>query len=96
MISESQKEILLKYIRPLKPLKVAIFGSYARNENRADSDLDVLIHLDYSQQISLLKLVSVERNVSDALGITVDFVTEKSLSPYIRPYIEKDLQYILE
>ena len=95
MISESQKEILLKYIRPLKPLKVAIFGSYARNENTVDSDLDVLIHLDYSQPISLLKLVSVERNVSDELGITVDFVTEKSLSPHIRPYIEKDLLYIL-
>lgn len=96
MITTAQKEILLDHLKEIKPLKVAIFGSYARGENKDSSDLDVLVHLDYSQKISLLKLVHVEQNISDALGINVDLVTEKSLSPYIRPYIEKDLVYIFE
>ncbi len=94
MITPSQKEILLSHLEKIKPLKVGIFGSYARGENRVDSDLDVLVQLDYSQQISLLKLVSVEQDLSEALGIPVDLVTEKSLSPYLRPYVEKDLVYI--
>ena len=94
MITPNQKEILLSHLEKIKPLKVGIFGSYARGENRVDSDLDVLVQLDYSQQISLLKLVSVEQDLSEALGIPVDLVTEKSLSPYLRPYVEKDLVYI--
>ncbi len=94
MISETQKELVLKYLQPLKPFKIGIFGSYARNENDSKSDLDVLVHLDYSQPISLLKLINVELNLSEALGIPVDLVTEGSLSPHLRPYIEKDLIYI--
>jgi uncharacterized protein len=96
MISEIQKETLLKYLRPIKPLKIAIFGSYARGENKEGSDLDILVHLDYTYPVSLLKLVSIEQSISDALGVAVDIVTEKSLSPYLRPFIEKDLHYILE
>jgi uncharacterized protein len=96
MISEIQKETLLKYLGPIKPLKIAIFGSYARGENKEGSDLDILVHLDYTYPVSLLKLVSIEQSISDALGVGVDIVTEKSLSPYLRPFIEKDLRYILE
>ena len=46
-------------------------------------------------QISLLKLVSIEQDLSEALGIPIDLVTEKSLSPHVRPFVEKDLHYIL-
>ena len=95
MISEVQKELVLKYLQPLKPFKVGIFGSYARDENDRKSDLDVLVHLDYSQPVSLLKLVNAELNLSEALGIPVDLVTELSLSTHLRPYVEKDVIYIL-
>jgi len=94
MITAQQKELLLNHLQKISPLRVGIFGSYARGENKPGSDLDVLVHLDYSKQISLLKLVRVEREISEALDIHVDLVTEKSLSPFIRPYIEKDLIYI--
>ena len=96
MITSPQQEVVLSHLKALTPLRVAIFGSYARDENKSNSDLDILIHLDYSKHISLLDLAGVEQDLSDALGIKVDIVTDKSLSPYIRPYIEKDLRYILE
>ena len=95
MITESQKKIILEHIRSINPLKVAIFGSYARGENKANSDLDVLVHLNYSYPVSLLDIAHVSQNLSDALGVSVDIVTEKSLSPHLNPYIEKDLIYIL-
>jgi predicted nucleotidyltransferase len=96
MINNQQKEIILKLLAPLKPVKVAVFGSYARGENKPDSDLDLLLQLDYSNRISLLDLIGVEQDLTDALGIPVEIATEESLSPYVRPYVEKDLTYILK
>lgn len=94
MISETQKAIVLQHMQALKPLKVGVFGSYARGQNSKSSDLDLLVHLDYSIPISLLNLIAVEQAISDDLGITVDLVTEKSLHPLIRPIIEKEVNYI--
>jgi len=94
MISSHQKDIVVNHLQSLKPLRIGVFGSYARGENKADSDLDVLVHLNYSYPVSLLDIARVSLNLSEALGIPVDIVTEKSLSPYLRPYIEKDVIYI--
>jgi uncharacterized protein len=94
MINEYQKEIVLKHLKSLRPFKVGVFGSYARGENSNQSDLDILISLDYSKRISLLDLIGVEQDISDELGIKVDLVTEKSLNPLIRPYVEKDINFI--
>lgn len=96
MITDSQKEIVLRYIKPLRPFKVGVFGSYARGENITGSDLDVLVYLDYSKRISLLDLIAVEQEMSDALGIKVDLVTAKSLHPLIRPQVEKEANIIYE
>ncbi|MCA4900722.1 MAG: nucleotidyltransferase family protein [Bacteroidota bacterium] len=94
MITQHQKEILLQHLKPLNPAKVAIFGSYSRGENRDGSDLDVLVFLNDSHKVSLLDLAGVELDLSDALGIKVDLVTERSLNPLVRPYVEKDLQFV--
>ena len=96
MITDQQKEIVLKHLKPLHPFKVGIFGSYALGENSCQSDLDILVSLDYSKRISLLDLIGVEQDISDELGIKVDLVTEKSLSPLIRPYVEQDINYIFK
>jgi uncharacterized protein len=96
MITSQQKEIVLETLRVLKPLKISVFGSYARGENSSNSDLDILISLDYANRISLLDLIGAEQDLSDALGIKVDLVTEKSLHPLIRPYVEKDCITIFE
>lgn len=96
MISLAQKEIVLNHLKALQPRKIGVFGSYARNENSADSDLDILIYLDYSKRISLLDLIGVEQELSEELGVKVDLVTERSVSPLIKPLIEKDIQIIFE
>ncbi len=46
MITSKQQKIVLSHLEALKPLSVAVFGSYARGENQEDSDLDILIQLD--------------------------------------------------
>lgn len=64
---------------------LGIFGSFARGTATATSDLDVLVR--FSRQKSLLDLVRVEREMSEALGCKVDLLTEASISPHLRERI---------
>lgn len=63
--------------------EISIFGSYVRGEQRADSDLDILIELERPARISLIDLVELELYLSDLLGIKVDFAVKKNLKPRI-------------
>lgn len=84
------KEILLK-----SGVQFAgIFGSRARGDNRPDSDLDILIKFKDDNK-SLLDLIHIQNLLSDEFGIKADLVTEDGMSPYIKPYILKDLRVIL-
>lgn len=60
---------------------LGIFGSYARNEQSRESDLDVLV--TFSQIPSLLQFVSLENYLSDRLGIKVDLVMRTALKPHL-------------
>ena len=93
MIDSSQKEIIIKKLAPYEPKKLGVFGSYARGENTMHSDLDLLV--EFGLRINLFDLISLEQDLSESLGVKVDLVTERALSPYIRPYVERDYKSIL-
>jgi uncharacterized protein len=61
---------------------VRVFGSVARGESSDTSDLDLLVEM--SEGRTLLDLVALGSDLEEALGVAIDVVTEKSLSPYIR------------
>ncbi len=65
--------------------KIRVFGSVARGEATAQSDLDLLV--DVEKKTSLLDLIAFWQEVEDALGHKVDVVTEEGLSPYLRERI---------
>jgi len=58
---------------------VGVFGSYARGEQRRDSDVDILIELERPPRISLIGLVELEYYLSDVLGLKVDLAIKKNL-----------------
>jgi len=89
MISEAQKKIILKILKPYQPLGVWIFGSYARGEDNPTSDIDLMVKLE--KRINLLDFIGIEQELSNALGIKVDLSMEGSIDPQVKPYIEKDL-----
>lgn len=76
MINERQRELIIHHLSPLRPSRIGIFGSYARNENKPGSDLDILVSIEYSTRPSLLDIIGIEQDLSDTLGIKVDLVTE--------------------
>jgi predicted nucleotidyltransferase len=95
MLDSDKYQTIIDTLKPFNPVKIGIFGSYARNENRPDSDLDILINLRSS--ISLLQLVHIERNLSELLGVKVDLVSDGAIkNRKLRNYIEADLKIIFQ
>lgn len=81
----------------LKASKVkfaGIFGSVARGEAKSTSDIDILVR--FSEPVSLLNLIRLERMISEKIGKEVDLVTEDSLSPFIKEEVLHDLKPIYE
>ena len=71
------ENIIISELLEYHPVMIGIFGSYARNENTPQSDIDILVK--FKSSLSLLQLVHAERMISDKLGIKVDLVTEGAL-----------------
>ncbi|OGK14393.1 hypothetical protein A3A93_00390 [Candidatus Roizmanbacteria bacterium RIFCSPLOWO2_01_FULL_38_12] len=68
--------------------KAAVFGSYARGDNKDDSDIDILVQLGKS--MSLFDFVGLKLDLEDKLGTKVDLVQYKTIKPSIKDYILKD------
>jgi predicted nucleotidyltransferase len=74
--------------------RIGVFGSYARGEANPESDLDIMV--EFSGRKSLLDMVGIEQELSEALGIKVDLLTEKAISPYLIEGIKKEMVVIYE
>ena len=62
---------------------LGVFGSYVRQEQRPNSDLDILIELDRPPKISLIGLVELEEYLSQILGVKVDLAIKANLKQHI-------------
>lgn len=62
---------------------VGVFGSYVRQEQRPESDLDLLIELARPPKISLIGLVELEDYLSQILGVKVDLAIKTNLKKRI-------------
>jgi predicted nucleotidyltransferase len=66
-----------------------VFGSVARGQARADSDIDLL--LDVPDGVGLLTLARLERDLKQLLDTEVDLVPEAGLKPAVRERVLADL-----
>lgn len=62
-----------------------LFGSVARQEERRDSDIDLLIEL--APDRGFADYLAIVEEMERLLSRRVDLVTERGLSPFFRPYI---------
>lgn len=74
--------------------RLRLFGSFARGDERAESDVDLIA--DFATRKSLLDLVRIERELSEGLGRKVDLLTERALSPYLRDRILRHATVVYE
>lgn len=72
--------------------RVGLFGSCLRGEERADSDVDVLVDFAPGHK-TLANLVGLADYLEALFHRRVELVTPESLSPYIGPHILREVQY---
>ena len=69
--------------------RVVLYGSYARGEQTAGSDLDPLVEFD--EVPGMLGFVGLAHRIEDRVGLPVDLFTRPMLKPRIAPRVERDL-----
>ena len=74
-------------IRAQGVTRLAVFGSTARNEARPDSDLDLLVDIDWRRKFSLFDWAGLELRLRDLLGRKVEVTLRRSLKPFAKPSI---------
>jgi predicted nucleotidyltransferase len=72
--------------------RIGIFGSFARGEEKEDSDLDVLVVFEEGQK-TFDNYMDLKFYLEDLYGREVDLVTEKALKPQLKNIIMKDVVY---
>ena len=87
VLAQHKSELAQKYhLRQLR-----IFGSYARKDKTAQSDIDLLVEFDGPIG---LEFVTLAEELEALLGVKVDLVSVNAIKPRMFKIIKKDLVYV--
>jgi predicted nucleotidyltransferase len=86
-------------LRELKPIlynkyfvdKIGYFGSYSRNEQNEDSDIDILV--SFKKPLGW-EFFDLQELLENELKLKVDLVSEKALKKQLKPIILKSVKYV--
>ena len=92
-LENSKIESIKAYFGTRPVLKAYLFGSYVHGQADNESDIDILVDLDYSERIGL-QFVQMKLDLEKLLNKKVDLVSSAGLSKYIKPLIDKEKQVI--
>lgn len=87
-VPDEIKRNIIRVLRGHGAVKISIFGSFARGEERPESDIDIIVRFDHKK--SLLQLIRIEEEVKIAVNRNIDLLTENSISPYLVDTIRRD------
>ena len=73
-------------------IDIALFGSFARNQNAEHSDIDVLVWFD--GPATSRRYFGVQFYIEDLVGRRVDLVTDKALRAELRPQVEREAVHV--
>ncbi len=76
--------------------KLSLFGSALRDDFNADSDIDILVEFEPGARISFFDMVTMETELTELLGRTVDFRTPQELSRYFRQTVLDTAEVLYE
>lgn len=89
------KNKIADYFEQQPVLRAYLFGSFARNEENKQSDIDILLEFDETVPIGM-EYVQMYLDLKKITGREVDLVTEKMLSAYVRSAVENEKVLIYE
>ena len=88
------RQVLAEYFADKPVQRVEIFGSYARGEATAESDLDVLLSRETDSKLNLFDLAVYKDDLEQLLQVPVDLGTQ--IDPYVWRYVKKDITLAYE
>ncbi|MGD2034967.1 MAG: nucleotidyltransferase family protein [Bacteroidales bacterium] len=91
-MSQDINDKIVNYLKRFNPRRIGIFGSYARNEDTPQSDIDLLV--DFPEQVTLFDLGGMKVELSEMLNRPIDIVTERGINTRIKEHIYRDLKII--
>jgi hypothetical protein len=94
-MKENTVNKIRKFFKDKPVIKAYLFGSYARKDNTDESDIDILVELDYSKRVGM-EFIGMQLDLEKILNKKVDLVSANGVSRYIKPYIDKDKVLIYE
>ena len=68
--------------------RLSLFGSFARDEGRDDSDVDLLV--EFNRPIGMFEFARLQRTLGEIVGHPVDLVTQAALKPQLREQILRE------
>ena len=71
-------------------IRIGLFGSAARGELSPESDIDLLVELD-PEKTTFRRYLELEEYLTRLFDRKIDLVTLDGISPYVLPYIQKDV-----
>jgi predicted nucleotidyltransferase len=71
----------------------ALFGSVARGDNRAGSDIDIMIEIDPDARVTIFDYVELKEYIAGLFDEPVDVVNREALKSYVRPAATADAIY---
>ena len=71
--------------------KIGLFGSYVRDEQRPDSDIDILVQIE---PFTFTSWMDVWNFLEDQFGLQVDLVPAKDLRHELRPFVHSEVRYV--
>jgi hypothetical protein len=92
-LDESKLDAIRQYLTTRPVLRAYLFGSYVRESADNESDIDILVDLDYSQKIGL-GFIQMQLDLQKILNIKVDLVSSNGLSKYLKPIIDQEKKLI--
>lgn len=92
-LTRSQIRIIKDFFSKQPVLKAYLFGSYSKDLENDNSDIDLLVELDYSQPIGL-EFIQMQLDLQKLLSKKVDLVSARGLSKYIKPILDDEKKLI--
>jgi predicted nucleotidyltransferase len=86
---------IVEFLRSNGATKVAVFGSYVRDEETPNSDIDIIIDFK-KHSMGLFEFVGIQQELSEKIGINVDLLTEEGISPYLINNIRKEMKVLYQ
>jgi uncharacterized protein len=88
LIQENEREI-----QQLGVKRLGLFGSFARGQQRSDSDVDILVEFDPGRK-NFDNFMQIAFLLEELFGRRVELVTPEGLSPHIGPNIMREVEYV--